>query len=129
KRGDLHAEIGCGAVEVRAIDVSKDEGTAIEFLACAFEWIFGRVHGGILQPIPKCRERGLGIVVDGENRAVASDAARRANFGYAVHRHIENLGIGYARNLDVKQFPKSPSGIVVWSFLGIVRAPILMIEQ
>ena len=55
ERAYLHTEFGRGAVEVRTVDVSNNEGAAPEFLPRTFEGLFHRFDSSIRKLIAQCR--------------------------------------------------------------------------
>jgi len=125
----LQAHIRRGAIEVGAVRISNDEGAAVEFLSAAFERLFGGLHVSVFEFVTERCESRLGSVVDREYRAIAFHATGCVNFPDAFHRHIEHLQIGDPSNLYAKKFAECPARVVVRSFLWIIRAPVLMIEQ
>ena len=129
ERGDLHAEVGGSAVEVGAADVSNKERAAVELLARAFKWLFGCVHGRVAHLVTQGRKGGLRVVVDGKRGSLALDASGRADFRHGIHGHIQDFCVRHPRHLHVKEFAEGPAGVVIRSFLRIVRAPVLVVQQ
>src|SRR2546423_57501 len=101
----------------------------MKLFPASFKRLFSGFDGGITQFVAQRGERWLSIVVDGENRAFALHAGGRADFGGALHGDAENFCIGNARDLHAEELSKGPAGVVIWSFLGIVGTPILIIEE
>ena len=69
-------------------------------------------------------------MIDDEHTSCTANGAGCADRCLDVpYRHIQDLRVGHADNLNIAEFAEGPRRVVVGTPLRIIGAPVLVIEQ
>ena len=131
---DGDAEPGRDLCQDLAVGAGDDPGAGREIPR---QGVKGRRRGfdldvGVVfaEGVAQRQHRVRAVVGHQEDRPRAADARRRTHrLGDGIHRRREDLALDDAQRFDIEQFAEAPAGVVVRMGLGIVRAPVLAVEE